>query len=397
MVDIEKLEREKGACCGCSACASVCPNGCIEMRADGEGFLYPYVDSVKCIRCGLCEQVCPILCSTSDANVHAPEGYAVINKDENVRLKSSSGGVFSILAESIIRDGGIVFGAAMSEDCRAVFHVGVDSQLELAKLRGSKYVQSSIGDVYIQVRDALTKGRKVLFTGTPCQVEGLHSFLRREYENLLCMDFICHGVPSPKVWRKYVSFRENSAGSTVRYAFFRNKKYGWKEYVVLFEFTNNTTYFRIHRDDLYMKAFLQDCCLRPSCHDCHFKKLNRISDITVGDYWGIYNQYPSMDDDKGTSLVMVHTEKGKGMLDNISLAAKVIPIDVMKALAANRFMTESPCINEAREDFMSNLDKMDFDKLVRKYVKEPTNVKNIIKWILRTMNIETCVRRIFRI
>ena len=379
----------KQNCCGCFACANICPNGCIEMFADEEGFLYPSVDTSRCIQCGLCKQVCPILHSYNEIQGMLPAGYAVINMDEEVRLASSSGGAFSLLAESIIRDGGIVFGAAMSEDCRTVFHIGVDSLLELAKLRGSKYVQSSIGDAYIQVRAALTEGRKVLFTGTPCQIEGLHSFLRREYENLLCMDFICHGVPSPKVWRKYVSFRENSAGSTVRQTFFRNKAYGWKKFAVLFEYANNTAYIGMNRDDLYMKAFLQNCCLRPSCHDCLFKKLNRISDITVGDYWGIHNQYPSMDDDKGTSLVMVHTEKGKGMLDNIRQSAKVIPVDVMKALAANKAMTESSRVNKARGRFMRNLDKMDFDKLVRKYVKEPINLKNVIKWILRKVNMET--------
>ena len=199
----------KQNCCGCFACANICSNGCIEMHADEEGFLYPSVDTSRCIQCGLCKQVCPILHSYNEIRGMSPAGYAVINMDEKVRLASSSGGVFSLFAEQTIRDGGVVFGAALSKDCGSVVHIEEDSLSELAKLRGSKYVQSSIGDAYIKTQNALKKGRKVLFTGTPCQIEGLHGFLRKKYENLLCMDLICHGVPSPKVWKKYVCFREN--------------------------------------------------------------------------------------------------------------------------------------------------------------------------------------------
>lgn len=386
---------EKRNCCGCFACKEICPIGCIEMRADEEGFLYPRVDRDLCVHCGLCEQVCPVLHGGNDASEKFPDGYAVIHGDDEIRLASSSGGAFSLLAESVIRDGGIVFGAAMSEDCRSVIHIGVNSLADLARLRGSKYVQSIIGDTYAQAREALDEGRKVLFTGTPCQIEGLYGFLRRkEYEKLVCMDFICHGVPSPEVWGRYVDFREKLSGAPARQIVFRHKNYGWKQFAVSFVYTNDTVYCQKHGDDLYMTAFLRDCCLRPSCYNCHFRKLNRISDFTVADYWGVQRQYPDMDDDRGTSLVLIHTEKGKSIFESVRQSARVISIDTAKALRGNRAMTESPPLHKTRKKFMAGLDQMSFDRLVRKYARKPLTVKSIIKWLLRRTKLETFARNI---
>lgn len=326
-----------------------------------------------------------------------PAGYAVIHNDIDTRLASSSGGVFSLVAETVIKDGGIVFGAAMSKDCRTVIHIGVDSLSGLVDLRGSKYIESSIGDTYLKVRDALRDGRKVLFTGTPCQIAALQNILGKEYKNLLCMDFICHGVPSAMVWGKYIDFGEEQVGSPVAKVSFRHKKYGWKTFAVLLEFENGVKYIRKLYEDLYMRAFLSNCCLRPSCYDCRFRRLNRVSDITVGDYWGIHKQYPGMDDDKGTSLVMVHTQKGRDMLDAVKNSAKMLSVDIEKALESNKSMTGSPPVPKAREAFMRDLDKVDFDILVRKYVKKPKNLKNTIKWILRKVKMETFVRKLLKI
>lgn len=386
MITIDKRD-----CCGCSACADICPKGCIAMKADGEGFLYPHVDRAICIHCGLCERACPALNTFNGENtVKLPDGYAVVNANEEIRETSSSGGVFSLIAQQIIKEGGIVFGAAMTEDCRAIVHMGVNSLAGLKRLRGSKYVQSSIEDSYIRVREALNEGRKVLFTGTPCQIEGLYGLLGKNYDNLVCMDFICHGVPSPKVWEKYVSFREKKEGSTVRQTFFRHKYYGWKTYAVLFVYTNNTAYVGKVHDDLYMKAFLGNYCLRPACYNCHYKKLNRISDITVADYWGIQKQYPEMDDDRGTSLVLIHTDKGKNILKEVAGLAKIIPVDVRKALKGNRAMTESAQLPPNRTKFMSDLDGMEFDQLVKKNVEGRFNIGKIARRVWRNINRWSC-------
>lgn len=213
-IDLE----EWSTCCGCSACAQACPKGCITMQADGEGFLYPVIDENTCIACGACEHVCPIK-NTSPEPTGEPDAYAAYSKNTEQRLESSSGGVFSLLAEEILQNSGVVFGAAMSEDCRKAQHIAVERQEDLWKLRGSKYLQSEIGSTYRQAENALKQGRRVLFSGTPCEIEGLHRYLRREYENLLCVDLICHGVPSAKLWEKYVSYRENCAGAAAQRTF----------------------------------------------------------------------------------------------------------------------------------------------------------------------------------
>ena len=287
-------------CCGCHACAQICPQHCITMQPDAEGFLYPQIDETACIHCNLCEKVCPILQSLEEPKDKTPAAYAAINKDDDIRRQSSSGGVFTLLAEYILAQGGVVFGAAMADDQRSVRHIAVETPEDLAALRGSKYLQSTIGNTYGEAKQALQAGRKVLFTGTPCQIEGLKSFLQgREYPNLYCMDVICHGVPSPLAWQTYVSEQETRAGVPARRTFFRHKKYGWKTFALLLEFSNNKAYECVLSKDAFMQAFLQNACLRPSCHACHFKKLNRVSDITVADYWGVQNQQPDMDDDKG--------------------------------------------------------------------------------------------------
>lgn len=384
----------KRDCCGCFACADICPNGCIDMRADEEGFLYPHIDRSRCIHCKLCERVCPTINGAAETGESMPEGYALINRNDKIRLSSSSGGAFSLFAEYVIKAGGIVFGAVMSEDCKTVMHVGVDSLLELARLRGSKYMQSSIGNAYIEVRYELEKGRKVLFTGTPCQIEGLRCFLGKNYENLLCIDLICHGVPSPAVWKKYVAFREGRAGAAVRQTFFRHKKYGWKTYALLFEYSNNKAYVRKHPDDPYMRAFLQNLCLRPSCHACHFKKINRVSDITLGDYWGVQKQYPDMDDDTGTSLVIIHTKKGRHILKEISGMARMTPIEIKEALKDNRAMVESAVPGRKRAEFMAAVNTLDFANVIKAYLKEPITFKNIVKRLLRRTNMDIFLRKV---
>lgn len=371
---------QKYNCCGCQACAQSCPKGCISMAADDEGFLYPVVDEARCVQCGLCEKVCPELQSTGD-QTGTLKAYAAWNLDENIRLASSSGGVFTLLAEYVLEQGGAVYGAAMEGS--NVKHIRATDAEELPRLRGSKYVQSDIGTTYSQAKQDLKTGKDVLFTGTPCQIEGLRAFLQKDYSQLVCMDIICHGVPSPMVWQKYVALREKAAGAPAARMFFRHKKYGWKTYAVLFEFSNKTAYARRFGDDPFMQVFLHDLCLRPSCYQCSFKKINRISDITVADFWGIKNVCPKMDDDKGTSLVIIHSKKGQEIFQSLGSKMNYQEVPFEAAIRGNPAMIRSAKKPKLRDTFMQRIQTGDFEKLAAAYAKDPVTATGVLKKLLK--------------
>ena len=360
--------KDKTQCCGCASCAQVCPKHCITMQTDDEGFLYPQIDQEQCIHCGLCEASCPVLNVQPEAE-GKPQAYAAYSKNEEQRQRSSSGGIFSLLAEQTLNAGGVVIGAEMAEDCRSVQHVAIESKDELYRLQGSKYLQSQIGTTYAQAKQYLAEGRKVLFSGTPCQIEGLKSYLKKDDANLLCVDLICHGAPSPKLWAKYVADCEKRAGAQVQRTFFRHKKYGWKTYAVLLEFSNNTAYEQMLQKDLYMQMFLQNLCLRPSCYQCQFKKMHRVSDITLADFWGCQSVCPEMDDDKGLSAVMVHSEKGQKAIDALQDQAVWKQVAVEQVAAGNPSMVKSCEKPPMRDAFMQAMDGMTIQKLGKKYLK----------------------------
>ena len=394
-MSIEQLKA--GECCGCYACKTACPTQCITMVEDEEGFWYPKIDVQKCIRCELCEQVCPEWqTSVKDDQGKRLAAYAAVNQNEEVRLQSSSGGVFTLMAEETLNSGGLVFGAAMTEDCRAVEHIAVEQIEDLERLRGSKYLQSRIGDSYQLAKKCLQDGKKVLFSGTPCQIEGLRSYLQRDYDNLLCVDIICHGVPSPKVWDRYVSFKETQIGAPVRKVCFRNKKFGWKTFALSLHYTNGAAYEEKLSEDLFMQAFLRDVCLRPSCSQCSFKKLNRLSDITLADFWGVETVMPEMDDDKGTSLVLVHSSKGEQVFERIQKNLRVKVVAVADAIRHNSAAISSVVQHERRSEFFSHLDSMPFDKLVRRYTAPKLSVKERIGVMLQKMGLLSFVQRIRR-
>lgn len=292
---------DKFKCCGCSACVQRCPKQCISLKEDKEGFLYPVVDKVNCIDCGLCEKVCPELHVTEERvplNV-----YAVKHKNEEIRMKSSSGGVFTLLAEQIIDEGGVVFGARFDETWE-VMHDYTETKEGLEAFRGSKYVQSRIGNTFQQAEFFLKQGRKVMFTGTPCQIAGLKRYLRKEYKNLLAVDFVCHGVPSPKVWRMYL--KEISRGENITEVNFRSKEVGWKKYRVVVNGKDNLINEPFY-ENVFMQTFLRDYILRPSCHQCVCKAGRSGADITMGDFWGIETITLQFDDDKGCGLVLKYS------------------------------------------------------------------------------------------
>jgi coenzyme F420-reducing hydrogenase beta subunit len=362
----------KNMCTGCSSCCNICPHGCITMNIDIEGFWYPVIDDQKCSQCGLCNQVCPVLYKQIVDN--DPRAYACINNNESVRRFSSSGGVFTLIAEAVINQGGIVFGAKFDENF-FVSHCCAETLEGIEEFRGAKYIQSKIGDSYKLARFFLDQERKVLFSGTPCQIGGLKTYLGKNYEHLFCVDFICHGVPSPKVWQYYLRCRIDNANSPISKVAFRNKDKGWKSYSVLLNFQNGTEYRRTRYQDLYIRAYLKDICLRPSCYNCAFKTLHRQSEITLADFWGIQNILPEMDDDKGTSLVIVNSIRGENMLNKIANKIIFKQVNLEKSIYFNSSAIQSMPIHPKRKKFFEELNKKPFDKLVKKYCSDPMIVR----------------------
>ena len=337
------------------------------MIENNEGFLYPKVDSDKCIECGLCEKVCPAI-SPVKLNNSECKAFAAINNNEAIRMESSSGGVFTAIAEKILQTGGKVFGAKFSEDFKSVIHSWTDNLDGLKDFRGSKYLQSNIHESFKECERFLKAGEKVLYSGTPCQIQGLKNYLRKEYDNLLTIDFICHGVPSPLLWKKYVEYRETIAASKVVKASFRRKNCGWKKFSLFLGFANDTEYSKISDKDSYMQMFLKNMCLRKACYDCPAKGLERVSDVTVADFWGIQNEYPDFDDDKGTSLIIVHNLK---IIDFFVEVCKIKEIDLNKGLKYNYAMLKSVAKAKQREFFFKDLNKLTFEKMIKKYVITP--------------------------
>lgn len=323
---------QKFNCCGCSSCVQYCPKQCITMMEDEKGFLYPHIEKSLCVDCGLCEKVCPYL---NKVEVHEPlKVFAAVNPNDAVRMQSSSGGVFSLLAETVINDGGVVFGARFNDDW-TVRHDYTETIEELVLLRGSKYVQSVIEDSYKKTKSFLDEGRKVLFSGTGCQIAGLKLFLRKDYRNLLTVEIACHGVPSPLVWREYV--KKVSGGKELSNICFRDKRNGWNGYGLSFMGAEGEelNYEPASKND-FMQCFLNDLCLRPSCSNCPAKAGASGADLLIGDFWGIDGMHPEMYDDKGCSLVIANTTKGEQLFE--SLGAKYLETSYEEAYRYN------PCI-----------------------------------------------------
>ena len=368
---------DKHNCCGCEACVQVCPKHCISFDEDAEGFSYPLVDKITCIDCGLCEKVCPVL---NQAEEREPiKVYAAKNRNEDELLASSSGGLFILFAKEIIRQGGIVFGAKFDSDWN-VIHSYAETEDAVKAFMGSKYVQSRIGNTYKEAKDFLDAGKQVLFSGTSCQIAGLKRFLRKEYPNLLTVDVICHGVPSPKVWQMYLAELkqnahegENSVSSLLTHFFskrdtlggtmqiksisFRDKRLGWKKFsfaLTLAEATadgkqNTVSLSHLYKEDPYINVFLKNINLRPSCYSCSAKLGKSHSDITIADFWGIEKFLPEFDDKRGVGLLMVNTSRGEEFADII--AVDKIPVALKDAIQGNPAYIKAVLLHSNRDKF----------------------------------------------
>ena len=376
--------KNKVDCCGCHACMNICPKKAIIMKEDDKGFKYPVIDKKKCINCGLCNKVCPIL--NDNPCEKQIEVWAMYNKNITERLESSSGGIFILLAKEILKKDGVVFGAMFDEKFN-VYHSYILGEDELYKLQGSKYVQSNIEDSYKKAKEFLDAGKYVLFTGTSCQIEGLNHYLNKEYSRLYTQDIICHGVPSPKVWKKYLEYLKQQKEEEISSISFRNKDNGWKAFQMKVLFGKNT-YCMNHSDDLFMKSFLWNVCLRDSCYNCKFKKKYRNSDITLGDFWGINFALPELNDDKGISMVILNSVKGKEMFDNIKANCVYEKTKEEYIFKYNSAYLKSVEKSINREEFFGDLDNIEFDKLVNKYIPKITFTKKIKRKIRSFFNKE---------
>ncbi len=384
-----KIKR-KADCCGCSACVIKCPKQCITLIEDEEGFLYPKVDESRCISCSQCLKVCPHLNPFEGRK--ALQVISAYNFNETIRLESSSGGMFTLLAERIITQGGIVFGARFDETWNVIIDF-TDNYEGLSPFRGSKYVQANTNDTFKKCESFLKSGRLVLYSGTPCQIAGLKHYLCKEYDNLVTIDFVCHGVPSPKVWRLYLSEVQNRLSSNsisdtattdlrspITSINFREKSDGWKRFRFVVDFNSNISAskdgFKIcecHRENVFMKAFLSDMILRPSCYYCKSKKLKSGADITLGDFWGANFIQPDMFDDKGTSLVLINSKKGQLLMNGLN--CKTRNLNYNDAYRSNQAIEDSAIEWPKRKLFFEKLNYTEsVEVLIKEMLKPPASM-----------------------
>lgn len=357
---------DKTNCTGCSACANTCALNCIKMECDIEGFLYPIVDKKVCVNCGQCERVCPVSHHQDEkCNVTA---FAAKSKNVNTQRRSSSGGVFFELASYVIEKKGVVYGVALDDNMVAK-HIRVSTMEELHRLRGSKYVQSEIGQTYKLIRQDLANGLYVMFTGTPCQVEGLTSYFGKKTQQLLLVDFVCHGVPSPKVLDRYLRELEVEKNSQIIKVEFRNKKVSWRRFSMSISFENGTEITETLDTNIYLRGFIDNLFLRPSCYKCKFKSESRSSDITLADFWGVQDIYPELYDNNGVSLCCVNTPLGQELISSVESDLNINEVDFEYAIRRNSAYYSSVNQNRMRTWFFLHMNDRKMKKLITEAIE----------------------------
>lgn len=367
---------DKSQCCGCSACFQKCPKQCITMNVDNEGFSYPKVDLDCCIDCHLCEKVCP--CLNQEESQQPLSCYAAKNKDEEIQKQSSSGGIFTAIAEKVLADEGVVFGACFDNNWQ-VFHTYIEKKKDIAIFRGSKYVQSQIGETFKQAESFLKEGRKVLYSGTPCQISGLNHYLRKQYDNLLTVEVVCHGVPSPKIWREYLNTLNIEEIGSISH---KDKSTGWRYYSFTIKDTTDKVVFTERAyENKYMMAFIRNLTIRPSCFSCPAKAGKSKADITLADYWGIENIIPKMDDNKGTSFICGNTQKGKMYIKELNIQLE--QVCYQNSIQYNTCIFKSTIEPTDRQKFWNEYKKRGIKVLLLLKRQKPNIIKRIIKRLLK--------------
>lgn len=364
----------KADCCGCGACENACPINCITMARDEEGFLYPIITEEKCINCGLCEQVCPVINVDAEFPVNQ-DAYIVQITDELIRKESTAGGAFTAIAQYVLKHNGIVFGVAYDKNFN-VLHCAVDNEKELWRFRNSKYVQSNTGDTYKTVEKNLKNGRLVCYSGTPCQIEGLMRYLKRDYSNLIKVDVVCHAVPSPLVWKKYVEMQCARFGKDISNIIFRDKHYGYKYSTMTVKDKSGKKVYVYGIDtDPMLRAFFSNICDRPSCYHCKFKKRYRVSDFTIWDCYPVYKFDKALDDDGGTTRLLIHSEKGKEIFQELKYQFRFSKVSADELTLGVKEMFYSVDENDLRKQFFIDANRMDGNALFAKYFPETFKVR----------------------
>ena len=377
---------DKYSCCGCGACEASCPTNAIVISFDEEGFLYPSVERERCVDCGKCLSVCAFRADKADPYPrHGGAGvacYAARHADEGVRASSRSGGAFTALSDAVLAKGGVVYGCAMDGILRAR-HVRAEDAEGRDAMRGSKYIESDMRGLLPLVADDLKAGREVLFSGTSCQVAGLRSFLGRDYENLLCVDILCHGVPSPRLWADFVAHLEKKETGTCTKAVFRDKaRFGWRAHMTTLQFGVADGKTVSASSEVHRRLFMGNNALRRSCYACPYKAVEHPGDVTIGDFWGIENVAPGLDDDKGVSLVMVNTPRGGRAFDACKPALRWEATSVESCMQP--VLERAAAEPKGRKKFWARYESWDFARIVKAYgtVKLAARVKGKIKRII---------------
>lgn len=366
MINKSVANISRSLCSGCMMCGDICSKHAISFPLS-EGFWYPKVDEEKCVNCGLCTKKCPVI-NVSQLKGNAPlRCYGAKTKDEKVRFDSTSGGFFTELALEWLADEGFCCGAVYDDNNNVVHYIG-NTLDDIKRLRQSKYVQSNISGQFSKVKKLLLNGNKVLFCGTPCQVEALNHYLGKEYENLLTLDFICLGICSPLVFSKYKSMLEKKYKSKISKVWFKNKTEGWRSIGIKVVFENGKEYFRTGDRDLFMISFVGDCIsMRENCQNCKFRRIPHNSDITVGDFWGIENVNSQMDDNKGISAILLNSPKGICWFDKIKDRLDYFETNIQSIVSGNFSILKPKPAGKHRKDFLCSLDKMSLEQSMRRY------------------------------
>ncbi len=354
---------DKKDCSGCSACADICPLHCITMSPDDEGFLYPVIDSDKCVNCNKCKEICPVG-KEQDTGDYERKVFIVQHKDEKIRRESTSGGAFTAIAEYVIENDGVVFGASYDENFKVV-HEPAFTKEELSKFRNSKYAQSDLLDSYKKLKEFLEEGRLVLYSGTPCQIAGIKRVFAG-YENLITVDVVCHGIPSPLVFEKYIAFQK-SKFSIFDKVYFRDKYSGYTHSTMSLYHMGRCLYHNGIEYDPMLKLFFMEMISRPVCSACHFKTKERVSDFTIWDCFFPGKVNPDFDDNKGTTHLLIHSEKGYEIFDSISNKIRFCEGDVTEICENSYEMNNSHKPNEKREMFFKDMKILTNEELFNKY------------------------------